>query len=374
MKLKTVTALFMSLGLAASSGVAIADSGYVANTSQTVTPSISGQPVWTGEVPTSATTGLGDEFFYRDVDNTGEIQACGGPNIAFSFSLTKRWSGSGSAVSITVEGLSPEGQAIFSQSGAVSGVTTFQIKGTPYCRDPYPVSSLKITTTVTNISTSAKLTTVNTVPYSLNRFAERPTIVFRDTYKPTATLGDTTLTTDFFRDRSSYPAVTSYRLGIAQSDTSAGLENVNPTQVIDLGLFDSPKQELPIEKIAPLISNPAGFYTIHAKAINSVGESLLWSRASLPLKAQDLLDKFEALKAAVKAQADAALKKKQAAGLTKKYKTCSALNALYPGGLALSSKSKNAGKSVKQKPYVSSKGYKLNLSLDSDKDGIACER
>lgn len=57
-----------------------------------------------------------------------------------------------------------------------------------------------------------------------------------------------------------------------------------------------------------------------------------------------------------------------------KYKNCTALQKVYAGGVALSSKSVNKGGKIKLKPTVNSKVYNLNKSLDRDKDGLACEK
>jgi hypothetical protein len=62
----------------------------------------------------------------------------------------------------------------------------------------------------------------------------------------------------------------------------------------------------------------------------------------------------------------------------KKFKTCTALNKVYPGGVAEKSTSVNKNKAgvlqkSKKVPKVSSKVYKENKGLDRDKDGIACE-
>lgn len=57
-----------------------------------------------------------------------------------------------------------------------------------------------------------------------------------------------------------------------------------------------------------------------------------------------------------------------------KYKNCAALQKVYAGGVALSSKSVNKGGKIKLKPTVNAKVYNLNKSLDRDKDGLACEK
>ena len=57
----------------------------------------------------------------------------------------------------------------------------------------------------------------------------------------------------------------------------------------------------------------------------------------------------------------------------KKFANCSALNKVYPGGVAKSSKVKNKGGATKHAPEVNSKIYEANKGKDRDKDGIACE-
>jgi hypothetical protein len=57
-----------------------------------------------------------------------------------------------------------------------------------------------------------------------------------------------------------------------------------------------------------------------------------------------------------------------------KYKNCTALNVVYPGGVAKSASSKNKGGKIRLAQVVNSKLYDLNKSLDRDKDGLACER
>ena len=66
----------------------------------------------------------------------------------------------------------------------------------------------------------------------------------------------------------------------------------------------------------------------------------------------------------------------------KKFKNCTAMNKVFKGGIAKKKSAKNKktvnGKKVransKYKPKVSAKWYRLNKSLDRDKDKIACER
>jgi hypothetical protein len=56
----------------------------------------------------------------------------------------------------------------------------------------------------------------------------------------------------------------------------------------------------------------------------------------------------------------------------KKFKNCTALNKVYPGGVAEKPGIINENRGSKL-PIVSSKIYKVNKGLDRDKDGIACE-
>ncbi|XYY60247.1 excalibur calcium-binding domain-containing protein [Bacillus velezensis] len=58
----------------------------------------------------------------------------------------------------------------------------------------------------------------------------------------------------------------------------------------------------------------------------------------------------------------------------KTYQNCKALNKVYKGGVAKSSKVKNKGGRTKYKPYVSKALYNANKRLDRDKDYIACEK
>jgi len=62
------------------------------------------------------------------------------------------------------------------------------------------------------------------------------------------------------------------------------------------------------------------------------------------------------------------------AGATK-YKNCTALNKVYPHGLAKSKyvKDHTSGTPVKNF-WVNAKVYAVNTGLDRDKDGIACEK
>ena len=57
-----------------------------------------------------------------------------------------------------------------------------------------------------------------------------------------------------------------------------------------------------------------------------------------------------------------------------KFANCTALNKVYPGGVAQSKSVRNKGGKTKKTPTVSPKVYAENQSKDRDKDGIACER
>lgn len=56
-----------------------------------------------------------------------------------------------------------------------------------------------------------------------------------------------------------------------------------------------------------------------------------------------------------------------------KYKNCSTLNSVYPGGVALPG-AVNKGGGVSLKPTFDRQVYSMNTNLDRDKDGIACEK
>lgn len=57
-----------------------------------------------------------------------------------------------------------------------------------------------------------------------------------------------------------------------------------------------------------------------------------------------------------------------------KYSNCKAMQAVHQGGVAKSPTVKNKGAKSKFEPLVNAKLYALNIRLDGDKDGIACER
>ena len=57
----------------------------------------------------------------------------------------------------------------------------------------------------------------------------------------------------------------------------------------------------------------------------------------------------------------------------KKFKNCTELNKVYPGGVALPG-AINSGGTTKKEPHYDAKLYKANKSSDRDKDGIACEK
>ena len=57
-----------------------------------------------------------------------------------------------------------------------------------------------------------------------------------------------------------------------------------------------------------------------------------------------------------------------------KYKNCTELNKVYPGGVVKAANVKNKGGKTKFKPFVSQKLYMVNSKSDRDKDLIACEK
>ena len=60
--------------------------------------------------------------------------------------------------------------------------------------------------------------------------------------------------------------------------------------------------------------------------------------------------------------------------MDKKFANCTALNDVYPGGVAKNRTFTNKGGATTYTPSVKPKIYKANASKDRDKDGIACER
>ena len=57
----------------------------------------------------------------------------------------------------------------------------------------------------------------------------------------------------------------------------------------------------------------------------------------------------------------------------KKFKTCTELNKVYPGGVALPG-AVNAGGATKKEPKYDKALYTANKKSDRDGDGIACEK
>ena len=63
----------------------------------------------------------------------------------------------------------------------------------------------------------------------------------------------------------------------------------------------------------------------------------------------------------------------QSNAAAKKFKNCTELNKVYPGGVALPG-AVNAGGATKKEPKYDKALYTANKSSDRDKDGIACEK
>jgi hypothetical protein len=63
----------------------------------------------------------------------------------------------------------------------------------------------------------------------------------------------------------------------------------------------------------------------------------------------------------------------QANSAAKKFKNCTELNKLYPGGVALPG-SVNSGGATKKEPKYDKALYIANKKSDRDGDGIACEK
>ena len=63
----------------------------------------------------------------------------------------------------------------------------------------------------------------------------------------------------------------------------------------------------------------------------------------------------------------------QSFAAAKKFKNCTELNKVYPGGVALPG-AVNTGGATKKEPQYDKALYTANKSSDRDKDGIACEK
>lgn len=63
----------------------------------------------------------------------------------------------------------------------------------------------------------------------------------------------------------------------------------------------------------------------------------------------------------------------QANAAAKKFKNCTELNKVYPGGVALPG-AVNAGGATKKTPKYDKALYDANKKSDRDGDGIACEK
>jgi hypothetical protein len=63
----------------------------------------------------------------------------------------------------------------------------------------------------------------------------------------------------------------------------------------------------------------------------------------------------------------------QANAAAKKFKNCTELNKVYPGGVALPG-AINAGGATKKEPKYDKALYTANKKSDRDADGIACEK
>ncbi len=57
----------------------------------------------------------------------------------------------------------------------------------------------------------------------------------------------------------------------------------------------------------------------------------------------------------------------------KKFKNCTELNKVHPGGVAKPG-AVNKGGATKKEPTIDAALYKANIKSDRDKDGIACEK
>ncbi len=63
-----------------------------------------------------------------------------------------------------------------------------------------------------------------------------------------------------------------------------------------------------------------------------------------------------------------------AGAAARKFKNCTAMHAVYPGGVERPGGHQLPGQpKLRKQPFVSLALYNANKSLDRDKDGIACE-
>jgi hypothetical protein len=63
----------------------------------------------------------------------------------------------------------------------------------------------------------------------------------------------------------------------------------------------------------------------------------------------------------------------QSNAAAKKFKNCTELNKVYPGGVAKPG-AVNKGGATKKEPTIDAALYKANKKSDRDNDGIACEK
>ena len=63
----------------------------------------------------------------------------------------------------------------------------------------------------------------------------------------------------------------------------------------------------------------------------------------------------------------------QANAAAKKFKNCTELNKVYPGGVALPG-AVNSGGAIKKEPKYDKALYTANKKSDRDGDGISCEK
>jgi hypothetical protein len=63
----------------------------------------------------------------------------------------------------------------------------------------------------------------------------------------------------------------------------------------------------------------------------------------------------------------------QSNAAAKKFKNCTELNKVYPGGVAKPG-AVNKGGATKKEPTIDAALYKANKKSDRDGDGIACEK
>lgn len=255
--------------------------------SQNLTATINGKSVWNGDIPTVQAAPPDRVFMYK---TNGE--PCLDPSHGIRFTVTNLWQSNGLGqylIMVSVEGFDSTGASTFSGNTRLSsGLNTVGSDSLNASCNAFDTKSLVVTTSVAVIGSSTKWTTTNTLPFEFKRLDSIPLDVDPTTRLPEVLIADN-LVVAVPPDLYSQPKVTGYKYGLALGDTYDSLYWKTPTDVTTLLTASTPSIQIPISKIAPLLNNPKGYYTVVVKAINSVGESQSWDLVLFPLPSADLL-------------------------------------------------------------------------------------